>query len=82
MSKHYNSYTPDSVTRAIIHMSIEEIAEHYGIEIAEDGRVYDPMDNRRFDSVTEWALYMDEVEQQAEYAAGYHGNTRYAFDDD
>lgn len=82
MSKHYSSYTPDSVTRAIKTMSIEEIADQYGIEISDDGTIYDPMDQRQFDSIVEWALYMDEVEQQAMFAASYHGNTRYAFDDD
>lgn len=82
MSKPYNSYTPDSVTRAIIHMSVEEIVDQYGIEVSEDGGVWDGCEGRNFATLAEWALFMDECEEAAFEAATCKGNTRYCFDDD
>lgn len=82
MSKHFVSPAQDSVMRTIESMSVEEVVDQYGIEVSEAGHVFDPLDSRRFKSVVEWALYMDEVEEQAQYAASFHGNIRYGFDDD
>lgn len=82
MSKQYNSHAPDSTVRVIKTMSTEEIEVQYGIEISEDGSVWDPLDLKQFHSLTEWALYLDEVEQQELEAASYRGNCKYAFDDE
>lgn len=82
MSKYHNSYAPDSVVRVIKSMSTEEIELQYGIEISEDGKVWDPLDMKQFHTLAEWALYMDDVEQQEFEASMCKGNSRYAFDDE
>lgn len=82
MSKYHNSHAPESVVRVIQTMSIEEIEQEYGIEIDEDGSVWDGCEGRSFSSLAEWALFMDECEDAAVEAAMCKGNVRYGFDDD
>lgn len=81
MSKHH-SHAVDSVIRVIQSMSNDEIEQQYGIEIDEDGSVWDGCEGRSFATVAEWALYMDECEDAAFEAAMCKGNVRYGFDDD
>lgn len=82
MSKFHVSHSPESVVRAIQTMSIEEVEQQFGIEVDEDGSVWDACEGRSFDTLKEWALYMDECEEQAYEATMYRGNVRYGFDDD
>lgn len=82
MSKHHTSYVQESVVRAIQAMSLEEIQQEYGIEIDNDGSVWDGCEGRNFGTLAEWALFMDECEDAALDAAMYKGNCRYAFDDE
>lgn len=82
MSKHYISRAPDSVVRVIQTMSLEEIEQEYGIEIDDTGAVWDGCEGRTFDTLAEWALFMDECEDAALEASRCKGNVRYGFDDD
>lgn len=82
MSKYHVSHSPQSVVRVIKTMTLEEIEAQYGVQIDEDGSVWDPLDMREFHTVTEWALYMDEVNEQEMEASMYKGHSRYAFDDE
>lgn len=82
MSKHYTSHATDSVVRVIQTMSLEEIEQEYGIEIDEDGSVWDGCEGRNFDTLAEWALFMDECEAAALEASMCKGNVRYGFEDD
>jgi hypothetical protein len=38
----------------------QELCELYGIEISEDGSVYDPCDHKYYDSLAAWAAAADE----------------------
>lgn len=82
MSKYHNSHALESVVRVIQTMSTDEIEREYGIEIDEDGSVWDACEGRSFGSLAEWALFMDECEEAAFEAAMCKGNVRYGFDDD
>jgi len=82
MSKYHVSHSPESVVRAIQTMDQEEVEQQFGIEIDEDGSVWDGCEGRTFTTLAEWALYMDECEDAALDAAMCKGNTRYGFDDD
>lgn len=82
MSKYHNSHAPESVVRVIKAMSTEDIEQEYGVEIDEDGSVWDGCEGRSFSSIAEWALFMDECEDAALEAVMCKGNVRYAFDDD
>jgi hypothetical protein len=63
-------------------MDQEEVERQFGIEVDEDGSVWDGCENRTFATLAEWALFMDECEDAAFDAAMCKGNTRYGFDDD
>lgn len=82
MSKYHVSHSPESVVRAIQTMNVEEIEQQFGIEVDDNGSVWDACEGRSFATLSEWALYMDECEEQAFEAAMCRGNVRYGFDDD
>lgn len=82
MSKYHNPRSPESVVRVIQTMSTEEIEQEYGVEIDDDGSVWDACEGRSFGSLAEWALFMDECEDAAFEAVMCKGNVRYGFDDD
>lgn len=82
MSKYHASHSPQSVVRVIKTMTLEEIEAEYGVQIDEDGSVWDPLDMKEFHTLAEWALYMDEIEEQEMEASMYRGHSKYAFDDD
>lgn len=82
MSKYHVSHSPESVVRAIQTMSVDDIEQQFGVEIEENGTVWDACEGRSFATLKEWALYMDECEAAAFEAVMCKGNVRYAFDDD
>lgn len=82
MSKYHNPHQPESVVRVIQTMNTEEIEQEYGVELDDDGSVWDVCEGRPFGSLAEWALFMDECESAAVEAASCKGNVRYGFDDD
>jgi hypothetical protein len=47
----------------IFKMSSDELYDAYGIEVDEDGVVYDPVDDREFQSLAAWKLYADQQDQ-------------------
>lgn len=65
MSRFYHSHYSGEVIHIINevnHMGTEQAKELYGIEIYEDGTVYDPTYNEYFDGVASWAAYTVEQE--------------------
>lgn len=82
MSKYHPPRSQERVARAIQTMSSEEVEQYYGVEINEDGTVFDVCEGKVFDTLVEWALFMDESEDAIVEAKMYKGNVRYAFDDD
>lgn len=59
MSKHGPSVVFDIQTK-----SLEEIQDLYGIQIDEDGSVYDPLEMEEFESLAVWATHMDDAAKQ------------------
>jgi hypothetical protein len=54
----------------------QELNELYGIEISEDGSVYDPYEHKHFDSLTAWAAAADEDTDQGGFEK-YGGKQTY-----
>lgn len=47
----------------IFKMSSDELYDAYGIEVYEDGTVYDPLEEMDFDTLSAWKVYIDGTEQ-------------------
>ena len=81
MSKHHHSTTAHEIAYIITQvktLSEEEVQSLYGIELLEDGKVFDPTYNQEFPSVGEWVAF--NVEQDGvEYEE--HFNSRGLFND-
>ncbi len=69
MSRHHAAHAGDvnHIIHDINHMSREDAERMYGIEFKEDGRVFDPMYNRGFKTLAEWAEFNIE-QDEFEYA--------------
>lgn len=76
MSKHGPSVVFDIQTK-----SIEEIQDLYGIQIDEDGVIYDPCEMEEFESLAAWAAYMDEAAKQDNQGFEKKGGKQYYEDD-
>lgn len=59
MNWKHQQHGKGSVSFAICNKSHEDVMDEYGIEIYEDGSVYDPCEDREFDTLIEWAVFMD-----------------------
>ena len=60
MSKHNHGAIAHDVSyiiRQVATLPADEIQILYGIELFEDGKVFDPTYNQEFDSVGEWAEF-------------------------
>ena len=82
MSKHHVSHSKDRYLRDVKAMSKEELINLYGIDIEDDGRVFDSTENRYFDSLTAWAIYMAEQENDDMYGSFTKIGHKGRFDDD
>lgn len=80
MSRHHHVHAHDvaHIVNDINRMSSpEEIRMVYGIEVNDDGTVFDPTYNRTFATVTDWADFsveQDEVDYMEEFG---HGKYQY-----
>jgi hypothetical protein len=63
-------------------LPIEKLIDLYGIEVSEDGTVFDPTENRRFDNLQDWAECVAEQEDDSNYSTFSKIGGRYAFDDE
>jgi len=78
MSKHNHGGFAQDVSYIIRQVSTlppEEIQILYGIELLEDGKVFDPTYNQKFDSVGQWAEFsvnedMTEYDEHFTYSDG------------
>lgn len=60
----------------IFSMSAEELLDLYGIELHEDKTVYDPVEDKVFHNLGEWAVYANQLEESSrggfsKYTHGY-----------
>ncbi len=70
----YNNVLHDIET-----MTIFELSKLYGIEINET-EIYDPIENKKFDSIHEWATFYDEVNNDVNSFSKI--NRKYDWDDE
>lgn len=82
MSKHHVSQIQASVLSNVKKMSNEELVNLYGVEISEDGSVFDPTENRKFKDIDEWAMFIAEQEDENNYGHLDKFARRNVFDDD
>lgn len=64
-------------------MTEEELSEFYDIEIDEDGSVWDRCEGKAFDNLQEWAIFIQDLEEEEDDDVPYiktGGKRRY--DDD
>jgi hypothetical protein len=64
MSKHGVGHSHKSVVFDVHTKTHEELEELYGIEIDDDGTVYDPCEMREYDSLSDWAISVEQAEQE------------------
>lgn len=82
MSRYHCSSTPTQVLHDIQIYSSEQLIELYGIEINEDGTVFDPAENKTFATIIEWATWIDEQEADDNYGTLVKLGGKVRFDDD
>lgn len=80
MSKSHCSST--QVLHDIQALPQEDIVELYGIEVNEDGSIFDPMENRTFTNLLEWATFIDQQEADENYGTMVKLGGKVKFDDD
>ncbi len=75
MGKYNHSVMSQEITfivSEISRLSKEDVKSIYGIDMLEDGKVFDPTYDKTFDTVGEWAAF--NVEQDdVEYEEHFHG---------
>jgi hypothetical protein len=79
MSRNYHVHANEvaHVVNDIRNLSPEEAEQFYGIKIADNGSVFDPVYNRKFETVTEWAEFnvnQDETEYEEEFNGGRYSD--------
>jgi len=78
MSKHHHSH--NRIWSDIQHLSTAELEELYDIHVEEDGTVWDTLEHKGFDSLTEWAAYTESLED--EYDGYETSGKKHYFDDE
>lgn len=82
MSKRHTSHSVDTIMGDILTMNESELEELYGLEISENGTVYDLFAFREFSSLQEWATYMAELEDDDNYSSFTKIGGKVPFDDE
>lgn len=82
MSRHHHIHASEvsHVVNDITSMSAAEAKVVYGIEIRDDGSVYDPTYSREFETVGQWADFsfeQDEMEYTEEFGHGKQAHGDY-----
>lgn len=81
-SKHHRSHQESQVLDDITSMSNDELEDLYGIEIGEDGSVFDTAEFKEFDTLADWAAFVVEQEQEDNYSSFTKIKSNRYFDDD
>lgn len=64
-------------------MSTEELEQSYGIDIAEDGSVWDVCEMKTYETITMWATAMNELEREdAAYVPASSRSSKSRYQDD
>ena len=68
--------------KSALKLSKEELSDLYGIELHDDGTIFDPVENRKFKSLAAWLDFAEEQEQDDRYGSFEKtGGSRY-YDDE
>ena len=81
MSKHH-SLLHTRVFNDIRTMKKEDLEEFYGIEISEDGAVYDLAERLNFTDLHRWAAFYIEREEEDGYSSVTKIGSKHSFDDE
>jgi hypothetical protein len=82
MSKHQIIHSQSRVLKDVAALPPQDLIQLYGIEIAEDGTVYDPTENQKFKSLAEWAEFVAVTDDENNYGSFNKIGGRHAFDDE
>lgn len=82
MSKHHISHSQQRMLNDVQRLGKEQLIELYGIEVSEDGTVFDPTENRKFDDLKEWAMYIGEQDDDDNYGTFSKITSPPAYDDE
>lgn len=66
----------------VLKLSVEELQETFGIEVDEDGTVYDPVEDRSFATIIAWKYFTDQQEQDEMRGGKEYFGGRYGYDDE
>jgi hypothetical protein len=68
-------------TSDIFKLSQNELYDLFGVELQEDGSVYDPIEDKTFATLAVWKSYADDQEQDDHYGSFQKFGGKYAYDD-
>lgn len=77
MSHKHNS----SAVHNIKILPLHEITQQYGIEIEDDGSIWDSVEGMSFKNLNEWAIYIDDLNNEEVYNNFSKIGSKHGFDD-
>jgi hypothetical protein len=81
MSKHYMHYQC-RVMHDIQCMSIEQLEELYDITVDQDGTVWDNCEGKEFSTLSEWGLFIEELNRELDEDEHIVKTGKRRYDDD
>lgn len=68
--------------KATLKLSTEELYEIYGVELNEDGTVFDTIERKKFKTLAAWMQHAEEQEREDQYGSFEKTGGRYSYDDE
>lgn len=62
-------------------LSKDDLYDMYGIELNDDGSVFDPVENKSFVSMSAWQYFVKQQENDNMYGGMEKTNSRYVYDE-
>ena len=78
--KNYHTNQTSAVHNIKI-LPLHEITKQYGIEIEDDGYIWDMVEGKRFNTLENWAIYIDELNNDELYDNFSKIGSKQSFDD-
>lgn len=82
MSRQHVLHVQSKVLNDVRTLPSDELIALYGIEVSNDGSVFDPTENRKFEDIDEWAQFIAELDDDDNYSSFSKIGGKYAFDDE
>lgn len=80
MSKNHVVHAISNALHDVQVLTIEQLSERYDIEVDSDGSVWDNLEGRYFESLQEWAEYIDSFSDD-DIGACKKMNNKHRYDD-